>query len=162
MKNPQSPDKAENPTMNSSNDLQADMESPSRRQFLSVAGGFTAATLAAGGVGLSSLTGAPGTRAETRQSGPTSLQRRRARALEIRKKAAFYQLGQPFPDPQNNGDEDRYPTGFASYSKGLPHNNLGEVDQSAYQKLLQAINSSNPSDFDQILCFDLVPSSLEC
>jgi hypothetical protein len=160
MKKQHSPEKSENSTSSSNNTVLPDqqpvsksknqMESPSRRQFLSVSGGFTAATWAAGGVGLSSLTGALDTRAESHQTASTSLQRRRARALEIRKRAAFYQLGQRFPDPQNNGDEDRYPAGFASYSKSLPHNNLGEVDQNAYRKLLQAIDSSEPSDFDEV------------
>jgi hypothetical protein len=160
MKNHMSPEKGENTASSSNNTAQPDqhlisdskykMESPTRRQFLSVAGRLTAATLAAGVVGLSSLTDAPGTRAEEHQSTSTSLQIRRARALEIRKKAAIYQLDRRFPDPQNNGDEDRYPTGIASYSKALPHNDLGEVDQDAYRKLLQAIDSRKPSDFDEV------------
>src|SRR5215813_832476 len=32
-----------------------------------------------------------------------------------------------------NGDEDRYPTRFATFSKGLPHNELGEVDLPSYR-----------------------------
>jgi hypothetical protein len=160
MKNHQRIEKGENPASSSSNTAEPDqhlvsdskyeMESPTRRQFLSAAGRLTAAKLAAGVVGLSSLTDAPGTRAEAYQSTSTSLQRRRARALEIRKEAAIYQLDRRFPDPQNNGDEDRYPRRFASYSKALPHNNLGEVDQNAYRKLLQAIDSRKPSDFDEV------------
>jgi hypothetical protein len=73
-----------------------------------------------------------------------------AQALEIRKRAAEFQLDRSFPEPQNNGDEGRYPTGFANFSKSLPHNKLGEVDESAYKKLLQAINSRNPSEFEQV------------
>jgi hypothetical protein len=71
-------------------------------------------------------------------------------ALEIRKKAADFQLNRSFPEPQNNGDEGRYPAGLANFSKALPHNKLGEVDENAYRKLLQAIESRNPSDFDQV------------
>jgi hypothetical protein len=71
-------------------------------------------------------------------------------ALEIRKKAADFQLNRNIPEPQNNGDEDGYPAGLANFSKALPHNKLGEVDENAYRKFLQAIESRNPSDFDQI------------
>jgi hypothetical protein len=71
-------------------------------------------------------------------------------ALEIRKKAADFQLNRNVPEPRNNGDEGRYPAGLANFSKALPHNKLGEVDEKAYRKLLQAIESRNPSDFDQV------------
>ena len=51
----------------------------------------------------------------------------------------------------NNGDEALYaPRYFASYSKGLPHHNNGEVDPPAYQALLTAVNSGNPADFNAI------------
>jgi hypothetical protein len=71
-------------------------------------------------------------------------------ALEIRKKAADFQLNRNFPEPQSNGDEGTYPAGLVTFSKALPHNKLGEVDENAYRKLLQAINSRNPSEFDQV------------
>jgi hypothetical protein len=159
--NNQCPEKDENTTSSSTNVTQPDqlsdldskreIESSSRRQFLSAAGGFTAATLAADAVGLSSLTGSAGISAKAhRQSTPESLERRRARALEIRQRAANFQLNRDFPEPQNNGDEASFPAGLVSFSKGLPHNNLGEVDQNAYRMLLQAINSRNPSDFAQV------------
>src|SRR5262245_61160550 len=72
------------------------------------------------------------------------------KALEIRKKAADFQLNRNFPQSQSNGDEEKYPAGLVSFSKALPHNKLGEVDANAYNKLLQAINSRNPSDFDLV------------
>jgi hypothetical protein len=49
-----------------------------------------------------------------------------------------------------NGDEQRYASRIGSYSKGLPHNSLGEVDPAAYKALLAAVTSSNPADFDAI------------
>jgi hypothetical protein len=131
-------------------DSKYEMKSPSRRRFLSATGGLTVAALAARTVGMSTQTNAADTGAEAHQSTSLSLQKRRARALEIRKEAAYYQLRRPFPNPRDNGDEDRYPSGFANYSKALPHNNLGEVDQDAYRKLLRAIDSGDPSDFDQV------------
>lgn len=38
-----------------------------------------------------------------------------------------------------NGDESRYPTPIANFSKGLPHNALGEVEPPAYQALVEAM-----------------------
>ena len=97
------------------------IESPSRRQLLAAAGMLTAATMAASTVGFSSRTGAASTRAVSHQSTHVSPQNRRARALDIREKAALYQLDQGFPAPQNNGDEGSYPAGVVSLSKALPH-----------------------------------------
>src|SRR5262249_44135759 len=37
-----------------------------------------------------------------------------------------------------------------NFSKGLPHNQLGEVDPNAYQVFLQALSSGNPADFESI------------
>ena len=34
----------------------------------------------------------------------------------------------PAPSFSTNGDEDAYPNKIASYTKGLPHNERGEVD----------------------------------
>jgi hypothetical protein len=146
-----SPTNITDPGQSSDSDSKHEIESSSRRQFLSAAGGLTAATLAADAVGLSSLTGIPGMPAKAyRQSTPGSLERRRARALEIRTRAANFQLNRDFPVPQNNGDEDSFPPGLVSFSKGLPHNKLGEVDENAYRMLVQAINSGTPSDFAQV------------
>ncbi|MBA2251814.1 MAG: vanadium-dependent haloperoxidase [Nitrospirales bacterium] len=39
---------------------------------------------------------------------------------------------------------------MASYSKGLPHNALGEVDISAYDKMVQALQSGRSADFEII------------
>ena len=50
----------------------------------------------------------------------------------------------------NNQDELLYPNKIGNYSKGLPHNNDGTVVLSAYNALLQALNSGRPADFDAI------------
>ena len=155
-KQPQFPEKGDNSASSSTHitpldqqpdsNRQYEIESPGRRQFLAAA----AATMAASTVGLSSLAGAATTRAAANQPTKFSLQKRRAQAFEIRERAAIFQLQRKFPDPQNNGDEARYPDGIASFSKALPHNTLGEVDRNAYRKLLQAINSGKPSAFDEV------------
>ena len=49
-----------------------------------------------------------------------------------------------------NGDEDLYPNRIGNYSKGLPHDELGEVDAAAYESMLTALASGNPADFDAI------------
>jgi hypothetical protein len=49
-----------------------------------------------------------------------------------------------------NGDEALYPNKIANYSKGLPHNTLGEVDSSAYGALLQALSTEEQADFENI------------
>jgi hypothetical protein len=38
----------------------------------------------------------------------------------------------------------------ASASKGLPHDELGEVDPGAYRTLLRALGSGRPEDFERI------------
>ena len=50
----------------------------------------------------------------------------------------------------DNGDELRYPSKIGNYSKGLPHQPNGEVVTSAYQSLVDAIDSANPVMFEQI------------
>jgi hypothetical protein len=79
------------------------------------------------------------------------LEARRARALELRITTAHQQLGDRFPQPAANGDEDRYDiVGLANVTKALPHNPLGEVDPDAYRTLLRALQSGRPADFTRI------------
>jgi hypothetical protein len=68
----------------------------------------------------------------------------------IRRNAAIFQRDLPETPSIGNGDEDLYPSRIASYSKGLPHNDLGEVDLNAYNALLRALNSGLASDFEAI------------
>ena len=75
----------------------------------------------------------------------------RADAAEwVRKEAAAFQRGIPLPEHPDNGDEARYPSRFASFSKGLPHDSLGDVNTVEYSKLLTAIASGEPADFEAI------------
>ena len=56
-------------------------------------------------------------------------------------------------DPQeNNGDDDRYADEnfYASFTKTLPHDEIGEPDPVAYQALLDAVNSGDTLDFDGV------------
>ena len=74
---------------------------------------------------------------------------RREQAYRQRVDAAKLARQRPHVAQSPNGDEDRYPNRIASYSKGLPHDGLGEVDPHAYDTLLRAFRSGDPSDFEQ-------------
>jgi membrane-associated phospholipid phosphatase len=66
---------------------------------------------------------------------------RREQAFRIRVAAATYQKNLPLPPHPVNGDEERYAKKFANYSKGLPHNERGEVIPNAYEAMVEAILS---------------------
>jgi hypothetical protein len=83
-------------------------------------------------------------------SDPNNPLSRRLRAYQIRVQAALAEYQRPIPPHPNNGDEARYPTKIANYSKGFPHNDLDEVDLNAYQIYLRALATGRPSDFAQI------------
>src|SRR6516225_6770302 len=114
-----------------------------RRKFLSYLSAAPALTAFAG-VGLLS---SPSAFADT---GPLNTAERRHQAFVIRRDAAIFQRDlRPTPSV-SNGDEDMYANRIASYSKGLPHNDLGEVDPNAYSAYLQALNSAQWADFEAI------------
>ena len=71
---------------------------------------------------------------------------------KLRRDAALAGLQATPPNLQhpNNQDELLYPNKIGNFSKGLPHNDDGTVVLSAYNALLQALNSGLPSDFDAI------------
>jgi hypothetical protein len=76
---------------------------------------------------------------------------RRERAFQIRLKTAIAERNVPVPPQVDNGDERLYPkTRIGNYSKGLPHNSIGEVDPNAYDALLTAVRSGEPEDFAEI------------
>src|SRR5262249_24847173 len=81
--------------------------------------------------------------------GALSPQDRQNMAFRIRRDAALYHRSQTIQEHVSNGDES-LPGYIASFSKSLPHNNLGEVDGAAYRIYLKAIASGKSSDFDAI------------
>lgn len=109
----------------------------SRRTFLNQVG---AATIAAGVIGVSQTQAA------------TGLNQRANACAKLRRDAANAGLQTTPQNLQhpNNQDENLYPNKLGNYSKGLPHNNDGTVVLSAYNAMLQAINSGHPEDFDAI------------
>lgn len=75
---------------------------------------------------------------------------RRQQALVVRINAAKAQAAVPLPKHPTNGDDVRYPTKFASFTKGLPHQANGEVDRAAYAALVKAVTTAKPADFEAI------------
>ena len=92
-----------------------------RRQFLETLGSVTAASLTAGVM-----------------SAPAS-----AAAAKPRRTPSV-------PAFPTNGDEETYPTKLASYTKGLPHNERGEVELPAYTAFLKAIATGKHADFEAV------------
>jgi len=129
-----------------------------RRTFLGKAGGLTAASIAAGAIGLEPLAGSRGSRASAQELDPQkttgnaiSGHKREKMAFNTRVDAAQDEKDRPVANHPDNGDEARYASRIGSYSKALPHNGLGEVNPGAYDSLLRAVNSGDPADFDSIL-----------
>lgn len=83
-------------------------------------------------------------------TGPVSLRRRRQQAFKIRVEAARFHRRQPLRKQPINGDEELYANKIASYSKGLPHNDLGEVNLDAYEAMIHALSTGRPADFLKI------------
>ncbi|MGH9838991.1 MAG: vanadium-dependent haloperoxidase [Blastocatellia bacterium] len=126
----------------------AEQATQSRRDFLGNVGGLTAATLAAGVAGLPALESPA--RADELDFGGLTGRARAEKAYDTRVQAALFQKIAPRPDHPTNGDEDLYANKIGSYSKGLPHNQLGEVDRNVWEGFMTAIKSGNPDDFDRI------------
>src|SRR5262249_49492343 len=55
--------------------------------------------------------------------------------------------GRPPAAAATNGDRERYPAGQVSFTKGLAHNALGEVEPAAFKALRAALDSGRPEDF---------------
>jgi membrane-associated phospholipid phosphatase len=123
----------------------------SRRKFLGRVGIAGAATLAAGVVGAEPLlkTERSLTHAATAALGSNQ---RANECAKIRRDTAQSGLRDAPPNLQHpsNNDEELYANKIASYSKGLPHDKDGIVQLSAYEALLNALNSGNPNDFNAI------------
>lgn len=72
------------------------------------------------------------------------------KAYKLRTRAALRNLLEPLPAHPNNDDENNLSHYINSYSKGLPHNQFGEVDENAYQLMLKALNTGKGDDFEDI------------
>lgn len=77
---------------------------------------------------------------------------RAKRAYQKRVDAAMvnYHNTNPTLRRLSNDDEILYSNKIGTYTKGLPHQSNGEVDLTAFQSFLIALNSGNPTLFEQI------------
>jgi hypothetical protein len=83
-----------------------------------------------------------------RQPGPQST--RRQAALKLRQDAALFQSRKPVASHPTNGDEGSLPAYIGSFTKGLPHSQLGEVMPQAYQSLLAALAVGDETALENI------------
>lgn len=112
----------------------------SRRGFLAGMG-----TAVAGG----GVLGAAGHAAAT--TGPLDdLEGRPAELARYRLAGAKALLSTPEPTLPTNGDEVSYPAGVASFTKTLPHNELGEVSPELFAQFVVALESGRGQDIEAL------------
>ena len=56
----------------------------------------------------------------------------------------------PVPIQTTNGDEQNYSKFIGNFSKGLPHNAIGEVDQLFYRSSLNAVSQGTAAAFEEV------------
>jgi len=123
-------------------DSKAELPSLSRRAFFGVTATAAAVSLVEPLAGWNT--------AEAIEVGPQIGNERLDAAYKLRLDSADRMLSQGIPVQTCNGDEDLYANKIGSYSKGLPHNAIGEVVPTAYATMLKALSSGDPSDFEDI------------
>jgi len=123
-------------------------EVQNRRHFVGRIGSV-AATLAAGGLTASSVASAHSPDSSAAIAGVTN--KRVMEAFTLRLGEATQDAHAPAAMNVNNGDEARYPDKGGTYTKGLPHDNFGRVDLTAYGSFKAALASGEFSDFENII-----------
>ncbi|MBD2450746.1 vanadium-dependent haloperoxidase [Nostoc sp. FACHB-152] len=73
------------------------------------------------------------------------------KASRVRVDAARLERSFPIPPHPTNGDEERYSNKIGSDSRGLPHDQKGEVNLNAYNSLTKALTTQNPDDYEKII-----------
>jgi hypothetical protein len=81
--------------------------------------------------------------------GPLTPQQRQHFLARRRRQAARTVLKGTSVTVEINGDEDRYPDRRASFSKTMPHDELGEVNPDAYREWLSILASGDSAQFEQ-------------
>ncbi|MCI0482815.1 MAG: vanadium-dependent haloperoxidase, partial [Candidatus Dadabacteria bacterium] len=123
-----------------------------RREFIKNVGKITAAGIAVSSIGLTPLLQGCNDTADGQEFdceiGPETGSARADSAFQVRLNAAKSERDIGIPDHPCNGDESIYPNKIGNYSKGLPHNSIGEVDLDAYEALIAAISTGKFEDFE--------------
>jgi hypothetical protein len=113
-----------------------------RRAFLNKFGKATALGLSTGTLGLGAWASGEESRLTGQDRSQESFSIREECAAKERRAGALAQIP--------NGDEDRYPNFIGNFSKGMPHNSIGEVDPTSYHLLLEAIQASTTAAFENV------------
>lgn len=128
-----------------------------RRAFLSGAGGLAVGSVVLGRIGAAQAatpdTDAFVERVAALRAEVGASQKNRElkkRALWQRVQAAKNQYDKPIAKHPSNGDEQRYPNKIGSDSRGLPHDQRGEVDPTAWQLASQAYASRSWDDWEKV------------
>lgn len=135
-----------------SGDVRADESAPgavSRRSFLGATTTVAATAAALGAVDTSLpaiAKAAPWN--DDRDTYQDSLHLRKTLKVRIERASANYAEG--LPEQYNNGDEERYANLAGTDTRGLPHNQLGEVDLNAWATLKHALATQEPADFEKV------------
>jgi hypothetical protein len=117
----------------------------SRREFFRKMGGVAAVGAAAGTLGIGPLV-------ESAIAGEGRGGAGRAQeSFRIRERAAAEEREIAAPTQVTNGDEKRYGNFIGNFSKGLPHNGVGEVDRAAYRSLVEAAEEGTAAAFENVL-----------
>ena len=130
--------------------LEAKPETTSRRKFIGRVGSAAAASLAVSATGLSSLAQSASAQSTSSSSSSSGGTQRAQESYLNRVAAARAELAVPTPPEITNGDEQRYSNRIGNFSKGLAHNNIGEVTPASYNSLLNAVRGGQPQQFEQI------------
>jgi len=96
------------------------------------------------------LAGAQTVRGAALPRGAGTADPRQKAALALREQVAIAQARQPVAVNASNGDETSLPAYIASFTKGLPHTQLGEVEPGAYETLLYALSTGKQTDFESL------------
>src|SRR5262249_37769922 len=121
----------------------------SRRSFLAKAGVAATMAVAARTLNLESTANAqsPGGSGSSAEIGPLSDSARAQACFNLRQSVAQADFNQPLVSHPSNGDDSLYPDKCGSFTKCFPHDSFGRVDLNAYQSLITALSTGNPSDF---------------
>jgi hypothetical protein len=132
------------------NSAELNSKDADRRKFIGRLGCVAAASLAASATGFSSVAQPAGVQSNSTATSTSSDSNRAQQSFQNRVNAAHAELNVPVPPQSTNGDEQLYPNRIGNFSKGLLHNNIGEVNSASYHSLLRAVHSAEPEDFEQI------------
>jgi membrane-associated phospholipid phosphatase len=130
------------------NNTPLETKQTNRREFLGNIGKATIAATAVGALGAGAATDAAAQKAIPQL--PDTQRALDCYNVRVNAALANYNAGLPRRGRPANGDEQQFPNKIGSYSKGLPHTANGEVVLSAYQAMVAAIESRNPTMFEAI------------